>query len=487
MPFKIDVNTVFPVTIPDASSQVAGLMSAADKRQLTLWAPAGSGTQQINTIYVRSTGNDVTGDGSLTNPYRTVRHAMSTLTRYADQLYQIIDCTGIGVETLNSALNIPPIVSNSHVIADPNPVYAPFGVIAALTVRAIPTVIDTLAANSYTVISATTTFLATVQCPGKTWTPGEHIGRQLRWNATGLSTIVNNGTDTLEVAVDGTFLDISQTAEIVEPSAELRLGAVEGGSLESTLQCSGTLASVALEGIKVTRTNPAVGSNQALVFSQLEDFLAYGCWLQGVDLNAAAATTPLFAGCYMFRNMPADSFNVVGSGFGAYDCVWKNLDFQWTVQGGAAPGVYVQTSIFDACGSVGHNENSQPILAYKFTQCNVRNGIGPGFVYGGGATCVIQQCAITNCNGSAIAATAPGLLYVTDTTGSGNTEYGVKAINGAHVIVSAGTSVAGTAGDLKVGELAVRSWTDFRTNAPLRNQADFFVPATSDGSIVTQR
>lgn len=44
MPFVIDTNTVFPVTIPDATEARAGLMSAADKIKLDSLTPGGGGT-----------------------------------------------------------------------------------------------------------------------------------------------------------------------------------------------------------------------------------------------------------------------------------------------------------------------------------------------------------------------------------------------------------------------------------------------------------
>ena len=48
----------------------------------------------------------------------------------------------------------------------------------------------------------------------------------------------------------------------------------------------------------------------------------------------------------------------------------------------------------------------------------------------------------------------------------------MRARDGAHVEVDASTVVAGTAGDLKCGAKAARTWSNFRSSAPLRNEVD---------------
>lgn len=43
MPFKINTNTVFPIYIPDATQESAGVMSAEDKTKLDGLSPGGGG------------------------------------------------------------------------------------------------------------------------------------------------------------------------------------------------------------------------------------------------------------------------------------------------------------------------------------------------------------------------------------------------------------------------------------------------------------
>ena len=482
MPYRIPTNTVLPIEIADATTSVAGVMSAEDKRRLDQIAP-GDGAREIRVIYVRTSGNDVTGDGSLANPYRTVAYAVQQLTRYADQLYQIIDCTGIGTEELPEPLNVPPIISNSHVITDPSPVYAGFPSIAALTIRAVPDTVETIAPG-YTVNASATTGLAEVVVAGAGWTVDEHRGRKLFWNGAVLSTIYANTSDTLFVCTDAAFIDDSQALVIVEESAELRLS-TGASTIGATLQLAGTQCSVCLCGIKITRAAPTVGTNQALVFAQIEDFLAYGCSFQGVDLNGSVATTPLFSGVWIYGPSPFDAFNVAGSGFTAVDTFWDGIDGQWSVQGAASPGVYCLTCVFDGCNDVGQGGSNTPAIGFELRQVLIRNGNSNGVAYYGGPQCVLFSVEINDCAGAGVAVFAPGRVNAYGVTGTGNGLYGLYVEFGGRVSVDDGTVVTGASGDLKVGGLAVRTWANYRSAAPVRHQADFFDAATSDGSVVS--
>ena len=480
MPYRIPTNTVLPINIADATETAAGVMSAEDKRKLDAIAP-GDGTRTITTIYVRPTGSDATGDGTLANPYRTVAYASQQLTRYADQLYQIIDCTGIGTETLTSTLHIPPVVSSSHVIADPSPVYGGFGVVAAVTIRAVPATVVTIVPG-FTVNPSTTTGLAEIVVLGAGWTVNEHKGRKLYWGGAVLSTIYANTADTLYVCTDANFISNADPVYIVEETAELRL--TGASSTAATLQIMGTQASVALLGLKVTRATPASYSNQSLEVAQIEDFLAYGCTFEGVSFYGAIATNPLLSGCWLKAPSTFEAFNLFGSGFSAVDTFWDAITCDWNTQGSFP--VYVLTSVYDGCNAVGHATTSLPAINYQFIQTLIRNGTEEGVRYRCGLPCLLSSVRIENCVGDGINAASPGRLDLAGVTGSGNGGYGLQATRGANVDVDAGVTVTGTSGDLKVGGLAVRTWADFRTNPPLQRQADFFNAATSDGSVVAE-
>jgi hypothetical protein len=480
MPYRIPTNTFLPIDIADATTSSAGVMTAEDKRRLDQIAP-GDGALEIRVIYVRAFGNDVTGDGSLANPYRTVAYAVQQLTRYADQLYQIIDCTGIGTEVLSDTLNVPPIVSNSHVIADPSPVYAGFPAIAALTIRAVPNTVETIAPG-YTVNASATTGLAEIVVAGASWGTDEHRGRKLLWNGSTISTIYANTSNTLFVCTDASFINNSQALVIVEESAELRLSTV--GSMGATLQLVGTQCGVCLCGIKITRVAPTAGTNQALAFAQIEDFLAFGCMFQGVDMNGSVATTPLFSGVWIYEASTFDAFNVTGSGFTAVDTFWDGIHGHWSVQGAASPGVYCLTCVFDGCTEVGHGDSIAPAIGFYMEQVLIRNGLSNGVVYYGGTRCVLYLVEINDCGGGGIWVGGPGRLDAYAVTGTGNL-FGIYVSSGGHVRVDDATVVTGASGDLLVGGLPMRTWTNYRNAVPVRHQADFFNVNFSDGSVVT--
>jgi hypothetical protein len=98
---------------------------------------------------------------------------------------------------------------------------------------------------------------------------------------------------------------------------------------------------------------------------------------------------------------------------------------------------------------------------------NVRidNGAGPGITSEGGSFTVLDTVA-----------------------GTGNAGVGVRVLDGAIVRVAddplgVGTTITGVGGDMKVGQLPVRSWLNFRDPAanppvgmPIKNEYDLKIP-----------
>jgi hypothetical protein len=70
------------------------------------------GTRQF--IFARLTGNDATGDGSLSNPYRTLQRAVLDVPLFIPPNLQIVvDISDLGLETLPQDYALPPITQGA--------------------------------------------------------------------------------------------------------------------------------------------------------------------------------------------------------------------------------------------------------------------------------------------------------------------------------------------------------------------------------------
>jgi hypothetical protein len=108
---------------------------------------------------------------------------------------------------------------------------------------------------------------------------------------------------------------------------------------------------------------------------------------------------------------------------------------------------------------------------------------GRPLVLSAGAALVLAIKA-DNMPGDAIVANGPGALELYAVgTGPAVGGIGLHASNGAQVHVHDNVNPTGAGGDLKVGQNPVRTWTDFRTNPPVKNEIDQ-IPGTGDGSRV---
>jgi hypothetical protein len=99
---------------------------------------------------------------------------------------------------------------------------------------------------------------------------------------------------------------------------------------------------------------------------------------------------------------------------------------------------------------------------------------------------VLHQVAIDDCAGDAVTIGYRSGASLREVRGTGNGGVGLRVRNGAQVVVDAVTDLTGAAGDVRVGGKPARTWADFRTAVPVGNEADFFDPATSDGSRLSQ-
>lgn len=95
----------------------------------------------------------------------------------------------------------------------------------------------------------------------------------------------------------------------------------------------------------------------------------------------------------------------------------------------------------------------------------------------------VLNTSVKGCVGSGVKIDVPGLLNLTAVAGYGNAGNGVFADDGGRLkIDDNATFVSGASGDIKAGNMAARTYADFRANAPIKNQFDVpgFTGATAD-------
>lgn len=129
-------------------------------------------------------------------------------------------------------------------------------------------------------------------------------------------------------------------------------------------------------------------------------------------------------------------------------------------------------------------------VSWDFLSCLVRNSSGPSVIANGAVSCRTVgswSFALTKIQGSAgdgikcDGQVALTLNRVTGGTGAvgdpANAGVGIRVNDGASVrIIDDLTLITGIGGDMLVGTLPVRTWVNFRTLDPIKNQFDLTTP-----------
>ena len=226
MSFKIPNLNATPIILPDATSASDGIMLAADKAKLDLLSPL-VGVQStpgtLQTVYIRSTGNDTTGDGTLARPYLTQARALQDCySNPAGRSFRV-DMTDYGTYTPTALLNLPVIVGGQTNYM-PDAELQVFGTYrnADIEFYAEPTVIATFVSGQYTVAQyggsankAAHTEITITSSPG--WTVNEHVGKLVvKPGGSGCARVISNTANTLVV----TFVYSSSTTATIKLCTE---------------------------------------------------------------------------------------------------------------------------------------------------------------------------------------------------------------------------------------------------------------------------
>jgi len=451
----------------------------------------------FTTIYVRSTGSDTTGDGSLANPFATLQRAAQAVPLIVPPgaIFRI-DITGLD-ETLPPDYTLPAWKAplDSFNLPPPNPftIFQPAVEIFA-TPRPISTIplADTII-NAGDVASVTTdplTKLKTVNLivPRPSWVAGSTIKGKLVID--GAAAVVN--TVVAEVTASSILLAVSASPtfplQLVEPSAHLHgsptnsIGAINGDNIDS----------FGFTGVKITSDSGTQGLGadgngtcicqlcelQSPFFGQTSGGVFYSnanravrCWIYGF---------PTFCGVSGIVQALLDKIDVTT---GPFFVAPATATFRSVVCDGANGPLEV--TVFEPGGTVDGATASH--LTMKNTL--VKNSAGDGLAWHGGKGRVLNSDFASN-TGNGITVSQGGGLLDLDNVGSSmaNGGFGIRITDGMQVLADVATTtnaspLTGAGGNISLGSVGVVTWATVA--APPNNVADF-AGAAATGARVAQ-
>ena len=355
----------------------------------------------------------------------------------------------------------PPFVSGPVRPFELGTEFAPYFFEGYVTLQAVPTQLDVLNGPTTTFTFDPLSLLAKVQDTSKAWVADQFKGKWLVGSrAVDLAVIAGNTADTLDTTLD--VFPMTPPVSIVDLTAELNGGVF----------LSGVGAPISFNGQRVIQ--PRAYQN-GLHVNGGQEFFALLCDLKNPRVTSTFA---FLHGCYIhgegggnITDIVFDNREVLVRGYLA-DCSPDT----------STPGHAVIAGILENC--------SMPFGLFpsgQFVACECRRRpfilFSASGLQGAGSVSVLSL-KVDNVPGDAIIANGPGALdlYAVG-TGPQVGGIGLHASNGAQVHVHDNVNPTGAGGDLKVGQNPLRTWTDFRTGPPVKNEIDQ-TPGMGDGSRV---
>ena len=425
------------------------------------------------TVYARTTGNDLTGDGTLTNPYLTFARCVE---RVVDEVGNVIppgvtvtiDITGIGTENLADDFAFPSFSSPMYT----SPLFDPvFFFTTGINILATPQLTTAIPAPDATItaleIVGTTpdpvTGLLAIQTT-KTWPVGGLKGLFLQGAGISENSVIYDNT------ADTIYLTTTSA-----PTAPLRITEPSAGLFSS----------------KTTFTFEGAPS-----FADLFSISFLGLGLQGAGVftgMTAINCAPFFELCRMKDVRLAQSIRQAT--LSACDFEQPSLGFNNEVYNvnsfihDAAFGVcfgrpgnvqfFSSECVYDNVGTVNVVDSAQGELAMEqntlIKSCLIRNS---GYEFNGGRALLVDVLIEDAPDYAVAARLGHGVLECQNVQQTGATTGAILVNDGCFVKVDV-DSFGGVGDDMTVGDLAPRTFVDFRANAPINQQYDLTAVAAS--------
>lgn len=497
----VQINSYATDEIPDPTTQpLDALIRDADQNVLlintgTTWEPA-SGAPNGNgarlRLYVRMSGSDTTGNGTLSKPYATPDHALDQAAPLLNWTRVVIDITGMTWRPEASNYNVFP--GKVQARTQPwfnypggfdNPDFATFSDEADITFQAVPTQFDTIPAG-YTNSHDTATGLVTLTSPGKNWTPGALVNKFCmgEFNFAECGCIVANDADSITIAANHTSF-VSDTLGIYDLSATWQ--PADDSPFYLTLNGS---ASVQFNGIML---RCGAQNGWSVIVGALPYARFVGCDLAGALLMPGSGfpivNPQVFSGCRITAMVPGvfdgeSGIDLSGGDMIFSQCYFDSIAFT-RLFGTTGQRVNIDNVYAHGCAPLLHSDQGQEVqdappinydpvifaLEGVWIDSPVSNAIQ---VFGG----VVHLGAIhiTNCPGDGIFVDGPSkVVFTYRAASSGIVGHGIRVLNGGRVIMDSPVAGAidGTAGGMKIGNRPARAWADFTANPPQFIEIDY--------------
>lgn len=438
----------------------------------------------IRTIYARASGNDVTGNGSLANPYRTIQRAVRDYpTVIPPNVMYVIDGTGTSSfaspEVLPAEFTLPPTVSAQWFDLDfANPFflfYGPLNIIAdPQLVAAIPPA-DAVVAGadiaSSTQDANTGLRTITLNVARASWAADALKGKFVIGAAGERSVIVSSTNLAIEIS---SSTNPTAPFQIMEPSAVLQgAGASAEAAFHGSLSAMGN-PSLTLQGLGILPPVGGGGNYAGLMVTSACQVYNFLCDIDGYQVEQGNASRHQH--CYLHSSDGAGIFIsslfiafqqgvLADTGFLAFSQCVEFFGLQQYFDGVDVEMLVDRTTIRGASIPGGTLRNSE-----------IRNAPGDGFKFHGGDF-FLRSCNVVDSALNGVTANqGSGLLVALSVKGTGNGGFGVYVDDGTQVLVDNDTDVTGVEGDMKVGGLVARTWADFRSAGIIQNEYDLAVP-----------
>lgn len=449
------------------------------------------------TIYVRPSGNDTTGDGSSGNPYATLTRAYEDIPSIIYGCKYVIDVTGM---TGDNAVVLPRdqamfparvrlASADQFGENEPTPAFPTFDTFGDITILAVPSLdptggsMGTLNVDYIQSHDAPSGICTITDISGtKSWPVNGLVGKLYAGsNFQELGFIVSNTVNSVTIAADHAPFN-SVNPGIYNLTADMH-PFDDGDPVDIVVSGS---ASFAMMGIHVILNADGGGlSGQALTLQSTLWAQFTGCFIEGLALcgytNIDPNFTVNFLGCHINTVVDWSGPATFVSVFFDTCTFTRFINFNDTKISLIA--CYVR-----ACDPLGSIENVGYVTAevpfdnsnWRIEGCLVDSANSHGFQNLGGESHVGAYHCLS-AGGSGIFCSGGGYTAFgqrINTEASGVTRYGLEVSNGARVVgaqIGDGFQIVlgGTLGDIKVGERATRTVTDFINNVPQGREVDY--------------
>jgi len=443
----------------------------------------GTGIRQV--IFVRPTGNDTTGDGTLLNPYLTPNRGLLDIPNIIlDPDRYVIEMTGYG--TYGNDIALPPTIGGRVLVSSspsaqpsypfPAPDFAGFLGELPITFQALPTTTVLADVVSSTLIGPAAIGGAVDNAMTNIRVPGTLIGQFLIGTA---------GSGPVGAIYDNLPQDIfyggfaEPTPTLCNPSA----------TITGTITIEGVQCAVQFNGVNIAALEATACAAPSFCMCDLTSLRLYN-------------TSGITYGLMVFIGDSANTsgiLRVAGLNTLAYFiCSASASDSEIVTEAGSEGSLLLLDSAIN--GRIGQEENGTGETFTGHASLQLQNlAFFIGVAGFGGVTLLSDDNLLDNVYiaggvaGEAAVAVYGGRQKLKNVNGGAlifgvlSTDYGVLVPNtGASAIITAiGCSLlTGTVADLQIGSLGPRTWADFLANPPVKIQADIGTAFGNTQSVV---